>query len=298
LVKAVFVIFVPLTIVWIGSLEFIRLRQHREISRVQICRAVFYSARWLGVPLLIALGVMLAVNAHKFGSPFESGYDQWGQDGKPLLSGNLLAGLDAQLMDIQGSIFLHFPTLIFALFGYYHFSKNHPADVALFVTGGLLLLLINSKLLVPLGTWCYGPRYMLPILPLLSLPFVAVLEFLLVHLRKGWSIACLVLVLTSLAYSFTLQVNVNALPFFAFFKLQNFFSYAHNPEVDHYFASHPFGVINGDFLAWKKGQPLEVIEIVSPNLDPEARARLIAVIHKETPSNYYWWPDPTPPQSP
>jgi hypothetical protein len=289
LVKTVYLALLPLVIGWLFFLE---LRCSRPASKTSFGRrggAVLRATRGLLIPVLCSVLALLAVNAYKFGSPFATGYEQWGDMNKPAFSGSFLIGLYKLLIDIQSSIFIYFPLLVFALFGYVRFFRRYLEETLLFLPGGIVLLLIYAKLLNPVGIWCYGPRYMLPILPLLSLPFVSTLECLLDHYRKWWAMSCLTIMALSFSYSCDLQLKVNALPFFTYFRLQTLFSQFHDPEVDRYFTSHHFGTINGDILAAKDGQPLPLLDRVTPRLDFRSASQLIENMDRMTPSNYYWW---------
>jgi len=184
LVKPVYVILFPVALLWITFLETDRFRLFKKTPASSIGWSLFQSTKLFVIPTLFAAFIVLATNAYKFGSPFEAGFSQWGQDNKPLFSGNIFYGMYLMLFDIQGSAFLAFPILIFALFGYPRFFKTYPADACLFLTSGTILFLINAKLLNPLGLWSYGPRYMLVVLPLNSLPFFKNLELLFCYLKE------------------------------------------------------------------------------------------------------------------
>lgn len=290
LVKTVYVILIPITFLWIMLFELYRPRLNFKTSSAHIYKTLSYIMFWVFIPVACALFILLAVNAYKFGSPFETGYGQWQERGKPIFSGNLLAGMYGMLFDVQGSIFMAFPILGFAIFSFPIFFKKYPADTLLFLVMGTVLFLLHAKFLNYLGTWGYGPRYMLAILPLLSLPFIQTLEFLLSHLRRWWAVSCLMMMILSLIYSCSLQLNVNALPFFAFFKLQGLFSSAHDSAIDRYFTSHSFGAINGDLLDYKAGKSWQVLEMIAPRLTPQQLEDVKNIVNQEISSNYYWWP--------
>jgi len=289
LTKTIYIILLPSLLAGIIYSGLTLARSNLQMSLGQIFKALFWFTKWMALPILAALFALLAVNAYKFGSPFDTGYEEWGESHKPIFSGNILSGLWLLLFSVQGSILLNFPILIFALFGYRHFFKSYRADAFLVLTNGLVLFLLYAKMLNPLGTWCYGARYMIVLLPLLSLPFIFTLEFLLYNWRRWWAVVCLAGLALTLSYSFKLQLNVNALPFFTYYRMQHVFSFAHDAEIDDYFTSHHFGIINGEILAAKHGQPFPPLVIAEQKFDPQATARLKAVMTKLTYSNYYWW---------
>ena len=280
-----------------GVFLFIAVQEwHRADKRL----AIPLRFAWLGLPLACALGLTLALDFYKFGSAFSTGYDQWGQRGKPIFSGNFLAGFGGFLFDPQYSIFLYFPILTLALPGYRRFFARFPYDGLLFSCMGATLLLVESNMIEWRGTWGYGPRYLLAVLPLVSLPFIQTLELLAVNLRKRWAMACSAFMALFLLYTFHMQLNVNALPFFTYFQVQSLFTRFHDPKIDEYFASRDFGSINADIIAYKAGGPWVVDDDLAQALTPESRASLRQFIIRLTPPNYYFWPGPPlpPPSSP
>lgn len=248
--------------------------------------ALLRRAAWIALPVFCALCLLLAANTYEFGSPLESG---WGQS-SPVFSGNILAGLYGFLFTPGYSIFLCFPILTFALFGYPQFSKSYRLDTLLFSSIGILMLLVYSKFDVWSGGWGYGPRYMLPYLPLLSLPFLITMEFLLNNWRTWWAATCAAMVAGALLLSFHRQMEVNALPFFAYYKLENFFLGFHMPEVDTYFKSHTLAAVDADLLAYKSGKPWPVLELMEPVLNAKGIAEVNSLVALNTVSNYYFWP--------
>jgi hypothetical protein len=102
---------------------------------------------------------------------------------------------------------------------------------------------------------------------------------------------CLAVITLVLAYSCDLQLNVNALPFFSYFRLQFLFSSFHDPKVTAYFTRRPFGVIDGDILASKEGRPWEPLQLVAPRINPALTSAFIGRINQLTTGNYYWWSD-------
>jgi hypothetical protein len=235
-----------------------------------------------------AMGIILSVNNYKFGSPFESGYGQWQERGQPVFSGHLFSGLSHFFFDPQYSIFIYFPLLVFALFGYVAFFKKFCLETGLFVFIGLIILLMNAKLLTWSGGWAYGPRYLLVMLPLMSLPFLAVLDGIIEQRKKMRALLAGGFIALVLLISLKLQMNVNALPFFVNFQLQGALASLHDPQVDFYFSRVPFGIINGDLLAFKQGAPLRILESVEKRLLPERVEQLHCFIRSQLISNYYW----------
>src|SRR4029077_3270801 len=114
------------------------------------------------------------------------------------------------------------------------------------------LLLVSSMFVNWSGQSCYGPRYLLPILPILSLPFIGCREWL----GKLPSIVKSVLATGTaalLAYSMLLQISVNTLPFFFCYDLKEILDEKRNSKPAIYLRSRQFGAINRDFLLYKMG---------------------------------------------
>ena len=251
--------------------------------------SLFPSFCSFGLPVALAIGVILGVNDYKFGSPFESGYGQWQERGQPVFSGHFFSGLSHFFFNPQYSIFVYFPLLLFALFGYPTFFKKFRFQTCLFLSIGLVILLVNAKLLTWSGGWGYGPRYLLVMLPLVSLPFLAVLDSISEQRKKGKAMLAGGVIALVLLISLKLQMNVNALPFFVNFRLQGALAFLHDPRVDLYFSRVPFGIINGDLLAFKQGASLPVLESVEKRLSPERVEQLHQFIRSQLTSNYYFW---------
>ncbi|HEX4140851.1 MAG TPA: hypothetical protein VHY09_10925 [Candidatus Methylacidiphilales bacterium] len=282
LVKAIYVVLIPLAVIWYGW-----FRVRSSVASGPAIVAVLRELACMAAPVALAFGALLAVNAYKFGSPFDTGYEQWGEYHHPVFSGNFLTGAWQLLFSAHGSILLHFPIVLPALLAFPWFLRRFPADFALLLAIGVLLFVVNAKMRGFLGGWGYGPRYLLVTLPLLSLPFVLVIEYVRENWRKGWVLGGSIVLVLVLGYSLDLQMNVNALPFFINCQLEECFAPLHMPEVDDYFISRPFGVVNAELLAHQKGAPWPLLQQVAPRIGPQNVAFVDNYIL--TSSNYYWW---------
>lgn len=243
-------------------------------------------------PIVIALSFLLFINHYKFGSAFVSGYGQWVKEATiGSFKQNIFVGLRGLLFDPQFNIWLAFPLLLFALWGYKAFFKKYFFETALALAIGLEILLTLSRFAGWRGIWCYGPRYMLSCLPLLSLPFIAVLERLVEQRKKYWALCCGGFVAVVLLVSFNMQLRINALPFFVYFQLYPLESILQDPQLKRYFEKTPFAIINGELLDFKKYGDCQLIEMERRRLSPESLERLKLYIRAQVKSNYYWWPD-------
>lgn len=130
-------------------------------------------AAWLPAIALGCLGpVLLGVTqAMRFGSPWETGrYDHYGHFVDPL------PGLVGQLVGPGRSILLYSPALVVALWGWRRALRHRRAAalvvLAVFVTRWAFVSTRSDWW----GGWGIGPRYLLPMVPLLLLPLAEVLD--------------------------------------------------------------------------------------------------------------------------
>lgn len=115
------------------------------------------------------LGLLLwsAVNYIRFEHPFFSGKGV----GHPAVLGDPLVGLTALLFSPGKSIFLYSPPIALALFGLRELFRRERRLAFAVVAASLALIGVVSSLSFFAGDWCWGPRYFVPILPLLALGF-------------------------------------------------------------------------------------------------------------------------------
>ena len=268
--KTVYVILVPIVV------AFFALTKSESKRSEQLL--------WFGLPLSIFLCLLLASNWYKFGSPFNTGYTQWSEEARPFTA-NLFPGFVGFLASKQGSIFMHFPVLLFALIGWPIFFKNRRRQALLTVGLAATLFLVSSAFTNWKGEACYGPRYLLPVLPLVSLPFVHFLDWLsgLTNAALKWLLRGVVTV--SLVYSFVLQVGVNSWPFFFWYNL---LPIAEDSAASNYLDAHHFGTINIDFIRDGFGFPSRFRTDFVNKLEPEQFVELEG-LRAETELNYYWF---------
>ena len=216
-----------------------------EIARRESWRGLFTLPRGLlaalSVPPLLIVALLGAVNYVKFGAPWLTGYHQWRTDlTSPV--GRLADGLWGFLFSPRFSIFLYFPLLVFALVGLKRFAKQYRVDtIAMLSIFGVFLLLL-AKLPSWAGEWAYGPRYLLFLLPVLSLPFLSFADEVLERIHTWPARAWAVTALACLGYSAYLQVQVNRLPFFIYYYARA----SQSPELVAYFFERHVGSICDD----------------------------------------------------
>jgi hypothetical protein len=134
-----------------------------------------------GGATLLVLAVLLAANAWRYGSPFETGYGQWlNADGSvntrisPLLFWKGFSGLFLQPTN-GWNVFVYAPLFLFALFGIPRFARRHGAAAGFVLAVGGILLGAVCCTAAWTGALAYGPRYALFAALLLSLPVLEVI---------------------------------------------------------------------------------------------------------------------------
>jgi len=248
---------------------------------------------YLAAPLALTLVVLGAANELRFGSPFTSGYAQWARE-RDFLSGSLATAAWGYLVSPHGSVLTHFPPLLLALLGWPAFFRRHPREAWTLVLVTLAMFLVNGKFVNWRGENCYGPRYMLFVLPLLSLPLLLLLERVIEEWRAKRPHRRLAAALGGIAAAALLglsawaQVGVNSLPFLSFYQARvQFVAERPEPQVAEYFARESFGNVGWDLIHLKRGRRQgSFAETVAP---PD-EGHLAYFSERHLDSNYYWFP--------
>ena len=251
-------------------------------------RRLFSYFLWFWLPLCLLLCLMLASNAYRFGSPFNTGYTQWAEESR-LFSANILPALRGFFFSKQKSVFLNFPLMIFALPGWPAFIKHHRFDAITALLFGVVLLVINSAFRNWQGGACYGPRYLLPVAPILSLPFIHVLGCLSRSPDKIYKFAIRSVIAGALLFSFLLQIEVNTMPFFFWYYLKDAIDDQRASQPIDYLCSHHFGRVNADFLIYLKIGSSPFKDQVIDHLTPEGEDNMTTLEDSNRTSNYYWF---------
>ncbi len=129
----------------------------------------------------VGVGVILsfAYNDLRFGSWLENGKVKSITANAYPLFGNPLPGFLTLLASPGKSIFLYSPTIVLAILGMRFFWKRQPEIALAVVLSTLPLIAFLSCICFVGGDWCWGPRYLTPLLPLwaLTLPFIQLNRF-------------------------------------------------------------------------------------------------------------------------
>lgn len=127
----------------------------------------------------IGLGLSLAYNFLRFESIFHNGRVEFQLQRVYPLFGNPLAGFLTLLASPGKSIFLYSPPIILGLLGIRRLWRRQPSLGCTIVATSVILVLFISTIAFAGGDWCWGPRYLVPLLPLwaLAMPFVPMTRF-------------------------------------------------------------------------------------------------------------------------
>lgn len=112
-------------------------------------------------------GVAIAAyNAVRFGNPLETGY---GRDAVRFTT-PLLDGLGGLLVSPGRGVLWYAPPLLLAIPGWWLLARRRPAAAALLATVCLAVLVVSATFYMWWGGGSWGPRFLVPILPLALVP--------------------------------------------------------------------------------------------------------------------------------
>jgi len=114
------------------------------------------------------LALYFAYNSVRFGSFFDNGKHP---PAYPPMLGNPLAGFLTIIFSPGKSIFLYSPPLILGILGIRYLRRRRPELAFAIIAASLVLVAFVSCFSFAGGDWCWGPRYLVPLLPLWALAF-------------------------------------------------------------------------------------------------------------------------------
>lgn len=176
------------------------------------------------IPIIIFSAFVLAYNDVRFGSPLDFGYNS-GRDARFGFNVSLLSGLYGFIFSPGKSIFLYSPILLATLFGISAFHKRRKAESLLLWPVVVTLTLLYSKWWAWHGDWAWGPRFLVPIIPLLVLPLVFLLENF-----KNWKLAAKAAFLFLIGISFYVQILGSTVSFYEYIMVSR-----HQVKYDPYY---------------------------------------------------------------
>lgn len=257
--KLIYVLLLPLAICYLfcaGRESNRSVTRHSDVpDRVWTTRKQFATHAIL--PAVVICGLILFSNWWRFGDPLETGYQQWDRE-QVLLSWNIIPGMYGFLFDVRKSVLLYFPLLPISLIGLRAFAQQHRLEVLFVACVFLVFYVANSAFINWRGGWCYGPRYLLFVLPVMSLPCVGIMNR--GRTSRSWRAAIKVTLIAIAAWTFATQFWVHGFEFFAPFRAESELQEIQSDHVTEYFRQ-PLWVINRDLFQSRSGKavfpPLE-----------------------------------------
>lgn len=167
----------------LGGAIFLVVTWRRD--RKQLGRMLGWAAA-AGAPGVL---VFLLYNRARWGGLFETGYGET----LGLMREDPVDGLWGMLLSPGKSLFLYSPPLVVGALALGKFARAHRGPALLLALVGLPPLLFYSRFLSWAGDWCWGPRYLTYLVPLLLIPAVITAGPAMVRTRLGLGAAALVI---------------------------------------------------------------------------------------------------------
>jgi hypothetical protein len=236
----------------------------------------FYRQRKLNTVLvasgLVSFTILLCFNKIQFGSFFF--FNKF-----PTISFSsqfILPRLYDYFLNPVWNIFFNFIPLLLAVWGLWYGFKQHKLFYSLAAALFGIILFFHSFYL-SVGEVCYGPRYLLPILPILSIPSLYLYQYFSTkvgYLKYGlFSLLALLF-----GYFSYLQVLVISHAFFLKYKADSFFQAYGQPAAHEYFVKVPEPYIVKDLVFF--AQKGEIIYPVDSILHTVAEAQRMPMLEK------------------
>jgi len=155
LLKAVYLVYVPV------FLAYIIFSQKRGKESPVKNAAIFSSG------ILVALGILFALNYARFGNVLEFGY---GEEAKRFAAAGAWRHAAALLFSLNKGLFVYSPVLLLGLLGYPVFFRKRPKEAVFFAALIVVNLAVSSMWHSWVGGWSWGPRFLVPVIPLWLIP--------------------------------------------------------------------------------------------------------------------------------
>ncbi|HLA43119.1 MAG TPA: hypothetical protein VJZ27_06770 [Aggregatilineales bacterium] len=151
-----------------GEAHLARIKNKSDGSRI-VFALIYGVIPFMIFPMVAAFG-LLYHNQIRGGEAFSFGYGGQGFDTF------LPTGIFGLLLSPGKGVFIYAPPLILSIFGWRRFwRRERPLAEAMLLAAGVALL-FYGKWWAWHGGWCWGPRFLIPLLPLWILPAGEVLH--------------------------------------------------------------------------------------------------------------------------
>jgi 4-amino-4-deoxy-L-arabinose transferase-like glycosyltransferase len=124
-------------------------------------------AAWYAAACLPGLAAVAALNLWRFGGVFLTGYHTAFDKG---FSVPFAKGLLWNLASPYRGVLLFAPAVVIFALGIHGFAKRHRAEAWLAISVIAYIFVLYSKWWAWHGGWCWGPRFLVPVIPLLLVP--------------------------------------------------------------------------------------------------------------------------------
>lgn len=242
--------------------------------------------------VLSVIGVVLWVNFVKFGAFLETGYGQWRPEYHSFFHGDWFQGMYGFLFTVPKSIFLHFPPLILAGFGFHAFFKRFRAEALL--VAALFLTFLGTIAALPNwhGEASYGPRLLVPFLPIAAVPSILFIETSLQSIGNIFSKFALGLYGVALVLSVFLQIQVNSTRFLGIEMFRDFVCSKYTSAYPEYFEKYHAGQVAREARSLISGNEAGAgnFRELLGRMPPELRDAVLGQVWRNFEHrNYYWF---------
>ncbi|MET0388091.1 MAG: hypothetical protein ABW321_19120 [Polyangiales bacterium] len=151
---------------------------------------------------LIGVVAWLAYNKLRYGSVLAQGYSA-DRDGSIGFGVPLIAGLYGLTLSTGKSVFLYAPILLVSVTAIPRWWRARRRDLILLAIPVVTLFVLTAKWWAWAGDWGWGPRLIVPIIPLFALPALDAIE------RAGWPRRIFLLLAAAGLYVQVLGISVD-----------------------------------------------------------------------------------------
>ncbi|MDA1163181.1 MAG: hypothetical protein O3B13_08775 [Planctomycetota bacterium] len=233
---------------------------------------------------LSCLGVLGFANWYRFGAPWVTGYQQFARESTLFTVG--VEGFVGYLVDPQKSVFLYFPILLLAMSCIRRIRAEHRLSYGTAWACFIACYVVNASFVNWRGDWCYGPRYLIFALPVLSLPIALEVSDG-IGKKRARTIGLAMLLVFSMA-TINNPFSIHGAGFFSAFRAEEAFTQLNDPEIADYF-KQPHWVINRELRRYlmKNGsfKPRDLALSRQPEWDAPQLDRLLVSVPY---GNFYW----------